>query len=211
MGDSSSSDDGGELDVSSTSTSTGEIPGESSLSSSDGTADLDTSTSTGAEDESTGPALLPEGAPCDDAARCITGACSLLGACALTCPCATAAICVAAACITVGEDEDGADIAFNDSPLGTVESADDVDVFNVNLPNPGSYRVMVNGAGVTAWVVDSAGLTVATPADASELDEDGVMTARDFDIADASAPMSVLIVGPSVDSPTDYYFYTIAL
>lgn len=167
--------------------------------------DLD---STGAEDSSssTGPALLPDGAPCDDPAACDSGVCSVLGACAAPCPCDLDAACVARACIIVGDDGEGASIEANESPAGTVD-ATDLDVYLVTLPAPGSYDLTIHGAGVTAWVVGGTGGIVATPDDSIVLDDLGEMTGRTFDVVDVSAPISVVVTGPDLDAPVAYFFW----
>lgn len=202
---STTGEDSGAASSSSTDTSAAstEISPEESTEAESTGASSDESTGSA----STGPTLLPDGAPCSDPDACESAVCSPLGSCAPACPCSPDAACVALACVLVGGDGEGATGPINDSPAG-VMSAGDVDVFGVVLPAPGLYRVIVHGAGVTAWIIDGAGMTVATPDDATVLDDEGENTARDFEVADASEPVLVIIVGPALDTPTDYYFWT---
>lgn len=209
MTDSTTGEDSGDARSSSGDAST-EIAAEESTGAESSTTDTDASSGESTGSASTGPTLLPDGAPCDDGAACESAVCSPLGTCAPACPCDDTAACVALACIEVGGDGEGATGPINDSPAGTVD-ATDVDVFGVVLPGPGLYRVIVHGAGVTAWIVDGAGMTVAAPADATDLDDEGENTARDFEVSDVSEPVTVIIVGPGLDTPTAYYFYTTQL
>lgn len=187
---------------------TGEASSTSAPSNEDSTG-VEETTGTGSDSStSTG---LPLDVPCNFSHPCAEGVCAPTGECVAACQadgrCAQDELCLAGACLDVGADmQEAQEIAFNESPLGTIQ-AGDIDVWNVQLPHPGQFGVSVKGSPMTAYLL-SGDTILASPDDAMAVGEEIVQYHALVD--NAALPLTVLLMSNSAE-PVDYYFWTIDL
>ena len=165
--------------------------------------------STGTGSDSSTSTGLPLDVPCNFSHPCAEGVCSPAGECVAACQadgrCAQDELCLAGACLDVGADmQEAQEIAFNESPLGTIQ-AGDIDVWHVKLPHPGQFGVNIKGSPMTAYLL-SGDTILASPDDAMVVSEEIVQYQALVDNADL--PLAVLLMSNSAE-PVDYYFWTI--
>ena len=94
-------------------------------------------------------------------------------------------------------------VALNNSPVGTVDSAD-LDAWKMTLPETGTYSVIVVGTPVSVFVIDGFGEVVATPDDAVMLGENSYSYSAEI----GTTSLTVLLLTDSTPA-VPYYWYAV--